>query len=179
MRALAKRYAKALALYCVEKKLDLDQTYLYLVSLSRVFEENKDLFNYFTVPVVPLKNKLDAAREFVDKLDLPDYIKNFFLLVVEKDRLKVFPLIVEEFRDIADELMGQVRGRLKVAIPISQEELEELSKILEEKLNKKVVLEVEEDPSIIGGVVADIKGMVFDGSILGGLKQIKEKLVER
>ncbi len=179
MRALAKRYAKALALYCVEKDINLDEAYSYLVSLDKIFEDNKELFEYLVVPIVPLKDKMDAAQEFIRKVDVPEYIKNFFLLVVEKDRLKIFSLIVEEFRDIADELMGQVRGKLKVASPISEAELEELRRVLEEKLNKKVVLEVEEDPSIIGGVIADIKGMVFDGSILGGLKQIKEKLVER
>ncbi len=179
MRALAKRYAKALALYCVEKNINLDEAYSYLVSLDKIFEDNKELFEYLVVPIVPLKDKMDAAQEFIRKVDVPEYIKNFLLLVVEKDRLKIFSLIVEEFRDIADEFMGQVRGKLKVASPISEAELEELRRVLEEKLNKKVVLEVEEDPSIIGGVIADIKGMVFDGSILGGLKQIKEKLVER
>lgn len=179
MRALAKRYAKALALYCVEKGVNLDEAYSYLLSLDALFKENRKLFEYLVVPIVPLRDKMEAAREFISKIDVPEYIKNFFLLVVEKNRLKFFSLIVEEFRDIADEFMGQVRGKLKVASPISDEELGELRKALTERLNKKVVLEVEEDPSIIGGAVADIKGMVFDGSILGGLKQIKEKLVER
>ena len=179
MRALAKRYAKALAMYCQEKGLDFDKVYSELVSLDNILKDNPKLFEYLTVPVVPLKEKMEIASEFISKIDLPQYVKNFFLVVVEKDRLRVFPLIVEEFRQLADEMLNQARGVLRVATEISDEELSEITKAFEEKLGKKVVLEVKIDPSIIGGAVAEIGGVVFDGSVVGALKQIKEKLIER
>ena len=179
MRTVAKRYAKALAIYCKENGVDFEETYNNLKKLEEILLQNDTLFKYFTTPIASQTEKIKLANEFVQKLDLPDFIKNFFLLTVEKNRLIAFPLIVEEFRFIADELQGQVRGVLKVAMEITDQELKELQDAISEKLGKKVVLEVEEDPSIIGGAIAYVGGMVFDGSIKGNLEVIKEKLVER
>ena len=179
MRTVAKRYAKALAMFCKEKGYDYDEVYTKLKELSNALLSDVEFYKLLTVPVVSQREKLEAAKEYISKVDVPDYIKNFFLLLVEKGRLSALPFIVDEFRAIADELMGQVRGVLKVAVEISPEEKAQLESVFSEKLGKKVVLEVEEDPSIIGGAVAHIGGVVFDGSIIGNLEIIKEKLVER
>ncbi len=179
MRVVAKRYAKALAVYCKEKGISLDEAYEALRSFTDTLMQDAAFYRFLTTPVTSVKEKIEAAKEYVGSLDLPDYLKNFFLLVVEKGRVPVLPLVVQEFRAIADELLGQVRGVLRVAAPISEEEKEALEAVFSERMGKRVVLELEEDPSIIGGAVAHIGGMVFDGSIKGNLELIKEKLVER
>ncbi len=179
MRGLARRYAKALAMVCKDKCIDYDETYNRLKALVDALKQDELFYKYLTTPIVNRSEKFEAAREYIKKLELPAYLENFFLLIVEKDRVAILPYIVEEFRKISDEFKGQIRGVLKVAFDVSEEEVHELERIFSEKLGKKVVLSVEKDPLIIGGAVAYIGGVVFDGSIIGNLRSIKEKLVER
>lgn len=179
MRILAKRYAKALALLCKDKGYDFEEVYRLLKEFSASLLQDEVFYRYLSSPTTSQRERLEAAKEYVSKLDLPEYLKNFFLLLVEKNRVPVLPLIVSCFREIVDEMLGQVRGVLKVAAPISDKEKKELEEIFAERVGKRVVLEVEEDPALIGGAVAYIGGMVFDGSVKGNLLSIKEKLIER
>ena len=45
-------------------------------------------------------------------------------------------------------------------------------------MGKNVVMEVEKDPSLIGGVVAKIGGMVYDGSVKTQLERFREILTK-
>ncbi len=179
MRGVARRYAKALAMVCREKGLDFDEVYSVLEGFTGSLVQDELFYRFLTTPVVSQKDRFEAAKEYVEKAGLPWYLENFFLLLVEKGRVSILPMVVEEFRSISDEMRGQVRGVLKVAYDLPEEEIEALQEVFSQRMGKKVVLSVEKDPSIIGGAVAYIGGVVFDGSIVGNLRSIKEKLVER
>jgi F-type H+-transporting ATPase subunit delta len=47
---------------------------------------------------------------------------------------------------------------------------------LEKKIGKKIVVEFEEDPSLLGGVFAQIGDFVLDGSVKRQLLNFKESL---
>ncbi len=177
-RALARRYAKALVENLMEHKEDFEEALDQLKKVLDVLKANPKLYRYLSQPVVPRKDRLEMGRLLVEDLGLSPRIKNFILILVEKERVPLLETVIEEFRKLADEALGQVRGRVRTARPLSSEDIEALSKSFQELVGKKVVLEVEEDPSIIGGVVTLLGGVVFDGSIRGNLEQIREKLIE-
>ncbi len=177
-RALARRYAKALVENLMEHKEDFEDALAQLRRVSDILRANPKLYRYLSQPVVPRRNRLEMGKILVGDLGLSPRIKNFVLVLVEKERVPLLDIIVEEFRKLADEALGQVRGKVRTARPLSSKELEVLSKSFQDLVGKKVVLEVEEDPSIIGGVVTLLGGVVFDGSIKGNLEQIREKLIE-
>ncbi|MGC9034062.1 MAG: F0F1 ATP synthase subunit delta, partial [Thermosulfidibacteraceae bacterium] len=66
----------------------------------------------------------------------------------------------------------------KLATEVDRDMVESIRKVFEEKLNKEVLFNVVVDPSIIGGVVVEIGGYVFDGSIMKSLEQLREKMIE-
>jgi F-type H+-transporting ATPase subunit delta len=56
--------------------------------------------------------------------------------------------------------------------------VDEIRKALEKNTGKRVLLQVEHDPSLIGGVVTKIGDKIFDGSIktqLGRIQDILQK----
>jgi len=177
-RALAKRYAKALVENLLEHKEDFEEALAQLRGVLETLKANPKLYRYLSQPVVPRKDRLEMGRLLVEDLGLSNRIRNFVLILVEKERIPLLESIVEEFRKLSDEALGQVRGRVRTARPLSSKDIEVLSKSFQDLVGKKVVLEVEEDPSIIGGVVTLLGGVVFDGSIRGNLEQIREKLIE-
>jgi F-type H+-transporting ATPase subunit delta len=50
---------------------------------------------------------------------------------------------------------------------------------LQALVGKQVIMEVQTDPSLIGGVVARIGDTVYDGSVKTQLAQLKEILAKR
>jgi len=47
---------------------------------------------------------------------------------------------------------------------------------LARRMGKQIVLESEEDPDILGGIVCKIDGMVFDGSVRTQLEKLRETI---
>ncbi len=178
MRSVARRYARALVSYLTDKGIDPDPTMGILKEVSELLNRNRDVKMYLTSPVVSKNEKLAFAKEFFGSVNLPDYLLNFMLLLVEKGRIGIFDLVYDELIREVDRLKGRARGVLKVAVPLDDESIEGIKKTLEDRLKKEVVLDLVIDPSIIGGAIAEIDGYVFDGSILRNLEQIKEKMIE-
>jgi len=177
-KALATRYAKALLENLKEHKRDFERAYSELKKIAQALEANPLLFRYLSQPVVPRKDRLEMGKVLAEDLGLSTPLRNFILILIEKERIGFLKLIIEEFRRLADEALGQVRGKVRTARPLTSQDLSRLSRSFQELVGRKVVLEVEEDPSIIGGVVTLLGGVVFDGSIRGNLERIKEKLIE-
>jgi F-type H+-transporting ATPase subunit delta len=67
---------------------------------------------------------------------------------------------------------------LIIAHELSKKKLAELTASLQDLVGKQVIMEVETDASLIGGVVARIGGMVYDGSIKTQLERLKETLAK-
>jgi F-type H+-transporting ATPase subunit delta len=59
---------------------------------------------------------------------------------------------------------------------LSAETIEKIRSALSRKTGKEVVLEVEQDPGLIGGIITRIGDLVLDGSIKTQLLNMKESL---
>ncbi|MGD0838797.1 MAG: F0F1 ATP synthase subunit delta [Polyangia bacterium] len=52
-----------------------------------------------------------------------------------------------------------------------------MRKAIERWTGKKVVMTTQVDPSLIGGVVAEVAGTVFDGSVVARLDAMRNRLL--
>ena len=69
-----------------------------------------------------------------------------------------------------------MRAVVTTAVPMPDDLEAKLKDMLARVTGKDVVLELQEDPTIIGGVVAHIGDMVWDGSIRSQLLGFKESI---
>jgi F-type H+-transporting ATPase subunit delta len=65
---------------------------------------------------------------------------------------------------------------VKVAIPLSPDEIAGLQRSLEQYVGRPVTLDVEIDPEIIGGVWVRIGDAVIDGSLRARLESLRQHL---
>jgi F-type H+-transporting ATPase subunit delta len=77
---------------------------------------------------------------------------------------------------LADELKGVGRASLVSATALSSETIDKIRNTLSQKTGKDIILEVEQDPGIIGGIVTRIGDLVLDGSIKTQLLNMRESL---
>ena len=66
---------------------------------------------------------------------------------------------------------------ITAAIPLDEGTRDRLRQALEQLTKSQVVMEVEEDPTIIGGIVARVGDLVLDGSVRTQLNTLRESLM--
>ena len=73
-------------------------------------------------------------------------------------------------------MKGIARASVISATPLSPEVVEKIKSALSKKTGMDVLLELENDPGLIGGIVTKIGDLVFDGSIKTQLLNMRESL---
>jgi F-type H+-transporting ATPase subunit delta len=77
---------------------------------------------------------------------------------------------------MADALAGRLRGRVTSAAPLPEELLRTIKKGLERLTDRQVMLEASVEPSLLGGVMAQVGSTVYDGSLKSHLEELRKEL---
>ncbi len=170
----ARRYAKALV-DIAEKGGVLDETGAALAELAEALE-NPELRKVLMNPRFSRQVRTGIIESIVDTSGAGELIRKFAMLVTEKDRIAELPAIAERYQALADEMKGRVRAQVSTAFDLSDSAQDELRRKLSEVSGKEVLLEVEKDESLIGGLVCRMGGVVMDGSIRNQLKNLRESM---
>lgn len=174
-RILAKRYAKALII--LGKEEDSYKEFGQVLSeFTELLSANEPLNDALTNPIYPLKERIQVLEKVVKLADMPLIVSRFLLLLMEKRRLPLLETIVEIYHILIDEMENIARAHVKSAAELSDDDAEAVRKVLEQITGLEVKMEVEVDPDLIGGVVAQVGDLVLDGSIKQQLSNIKESL---
>ena len=171
---IARRYANALyeeAQASSElESVDVD------VALIRARQDGApELGRFFASPVISREKKYSTVKALFEER-LESLTLNFLLLMVEKGREQLFPNVVDAFQALRDEQNGIVQVTARVARSVDENEKEILVSSVESSLGKKVRLDVQVDPSLLGGIVVKIGDTVHDGSFVNQLKSLRERL---
>ena len=173
--AVARRYAKALLLIGKED----GQTDAYRKELSGfagLLEKEEALNQAITNPLYEASGRRNVLQAVIDNLDISKTMTSFLLLLFDKGRIGFIDSINEFFQKLADELNGIARASLVSATDLSDDMVEKIRAALSKKTNKEIILEVEQDPALIGGIVTKIGDLVWDGSIKTQLSNMRETL---
>ncbi len=174
---VARRYAKALLDIGI-KKGSYDAYGEQLGALGRAFSESKDLRNAALNPSIKLETRKAILNAIATKYGFDQNVRNFSLLLLDKDRFKFVAHIAEEYHRMADVHAGRVRARVTSAVELSEQQANKLREKLAELTGKQVTLDRDVDPALIGGVVASVGGLVLDGSVLHQLEQLKATILQ-
>ncbi len=173
--AVSRRYAKALILIGQED----GQAEQYNEELSAVVGLFDTQEGFETALTNPLFNKNDRKKVLEAVLaatQLSAIMKSFLILLFDKGRIGFLRDIASYYKDMADELNGVVKASVTSATELSSEAVEKIKASLSKKTGKTIVLNVEQDPALIGGVVTKIGDLVLDGSVKTQLINMRETL---
>ncbi len=119
------------------------------------------------------KQRLVAAGLF----DLPRLPLNLARLLVRKGRTALAGDIASLFAAMVEERQGVARARARTAVPLSEAEQAALVRRLEGETGRRIILQTEVDPRIIGGVVVQIGDRLVDASTRAKLAALRDSLV--
>jgi F-type H+-transporting ATPase subunit delta len=173
--AIARRYAKALLL--IGKEDGQAETYREeLEGFSKLVESEKSLEQAIINPLYDVGGRSRVLQAVIERLDLSKVMQSFLKLLFEKGRIGFIVNINSFYQKLADELKGVARASLLSAGELPVETVDNIRTALSERTGKDIILEVETDPSLIGGIVTRIGDLVLDGSIKTQLLNMRESL---
>ena len=173
--AIARRYAKALLL--IGKEDGQAEGYREeLARFSKLIREDKALDQALNNPLYDADGRRKVLAAVIKKMKLSRVMASFLTLLFDKRRIAFIGHIDDFYQKLADELKGVARASLVSAAELSDETVVKIRSALSKRTGKDIILEVKQDPSLIGGIVTRIGDLVLDGSIRTQLVNMRESL---
>jgi F-type H+-transporting ATPase subunit delta len=174
--SVARRYAKAI--FAIgEEKGTFELFGRELSELAELWKESAALRQTLENPIFKLSQKRAVLQGLMPRLAPARQVQSLALLLLERGRIATLPAIARAYEEMCDEKLGRVRARVVSATPLDIASETEIRKALERRTGKKVLMTTAVDPSLIGGVVTHVAGLVLDGSVAARLATLKHKLL--
>lgn len=174
-RSAAVRYAKAL--FGLAQETDrVDALRGELDGLLQAIETVPGLADVFVRPIHPAGERRAALAQLAGPLGLSPLLANFCAYLVDQRRTGDLGAIRDEYVRLAEEAAGRVRGEVVSASPLDAAQLDRIRTALTRRLGRQVDLDVKVDPELVGGLVARVGDLVFDGSLRSQLAQLRAQL---
>jgi F-type H+-transporting ATPase subunit delta len=174
---LATRYARAIYGLAKEKN-EQDSVFEQMRVFEQAFTSDQELVAFIESPLYRPSDKVKALEAVVGKVNASDVLKNFVLLLARKNRLGIFSDVMTAYQTISDEAHGVTRGLVRSAAVLSPEDRKNIEQLVSKATKKQVILTYKEDPSLLGGLVAEVGSFTFDDSLISHLKRINEQLTQ-
>lgn len=175
--ALTRRYAKALVELGVEQQA-VEAYGDELASVKAVLAQEELLRQLLESPTLVQEKKEAMLADLCKLLEVSDGMERFLGVLLSKGRLSFLGQIEEKYRALADELSGILSAKITAATALDDAQQQAIAHSLEMQTGKQVAITVQVDPSLIGGIKAEIGGRLFDGSVITQLKRIEESLTK-
>ena len=176
MSVAANRYAKALmdVLYPEKAEAGIQQLQDFLSLLN----DQPDARRFLENPTMAGDRRKRMLKEIFDALSLDRRVANFIGILADRARLPILEEIIQAYQKLLDERLGILRARVTSAYSLDAAQQRELAARLEQVTGKQIRMEVAVDPSLIGGMVAQVGTTIFDGSVRQQLQAFKSRLIE-
>lgn len=171
---IASRYAEAL-FQVGEENNSTTKLYEELNAVLDILKSDKNFYNVLKSPLISKGEKKDIIENIFNNRVQND-LKNFFKLLIDKERISSLELIHKSFKSLLNEKNNIVEGKAITAIPMSKEEIKKLEENLSSKYNTNIILENVVDKTILGGVLVKLGNKEIDGTIKTRLDNLKQEL---
>jgi len=170
---IAQVYARSL--FEVAKEHDeLDEVHEQLGEFADAFDSNRELQVYFFSPYFSSEEKKDGIEKIIDGGN--EHFVNFLQLVAERHRMPAIFRIRREFDQLWRRENRLLEVRITSAIELDDELVKSIGSRIEEQTGRRIDLDANVDPDVIGGLVLRVGNMVWDSSVRGRLERLRKEV---
>ena len=127
-------------------------------------------------PAVPLETRTGMADSIFGKV-VSRPVLNLIGLMLRRGRIEQLPRLAAEFRRLDNARQGITIATATSASPLSPDEVRALTQRMEQFTGGRVELDLQVDPSLLGGLVVRVGDRLIDGSVRGRLERLRNQLV--
>ncbi|HEY6045568.1 MAG TPA: ATP synthase F1 subunit delta [Pyrinomonadaceae bacterium] len=175
VQTVARRYASAMADVSIEQG-EANEVKQELQEWGELLRANENLQEVFRNPTIALDQKRAVLNKLIERAGARPTTANFLKVLLQNQRLTDLPEINQKLAEILDERAGMIAATVTTARPVAESSRQSLIGRLSTLTKKKVRVDFEEDPDLIGGLVTRIGSTVYDGSVRTQLQQFRDKM---
>lgn len=127
-------------------------------------------------PAIPLETRIATAEATFGQLVGPK-VMNLLRLMLRRGRIQELPRLAAEFSRLDDERQGIARASVTSTLPLEPDEVSALKERLASSTDRRVELDLNVDPELLGGLVVRLGDLLVDGSVRSRLERLRNRLV--
>jgi len=137
---------------------------------------SEDVMDVLANPAIPIEQRAAAVTGLLaETASAP--VQNLIQLLLRRGRIEQLPRVAAEFRRLDDRRQGITHATATSATALTPDEVRALGARLEQSTGGRVALDVQVDPSLLGGLVVRVGDRLIDGSVRGRLERLRNQLI--
>jgi F-type H+-transporting ATPase subunit delta len=173
--SLAGRYATALFQLARDER-QLEAVGASLASLKRALADSDDLRALTTSPLTRRDDALNGIAGLAAAMKLDPITANFLGVLAQNRRLGQLGAIIRNFNLLAALHRGETNAEITSARPLDDKQVAAIKDKLKARLGRDVAVDLNVDPTILGGLVVKIGSQMIDGSIRTKLNALAQAM---
>ncbi len=164
LSGIAGRYATAVFDLAVDTK-SLDAVASDFAALKGMMKASPDLARLVRAPVFSRDDQKKGLSAVLEKMGANQLTQRFISLLADKRRLFALTHIIAAFEAMVARQRGEMRAEVTSARALKDNEIEELKRVLKDKLKRDPLIETHVDPTLLGGLIVKVGSKMIDSSL--------------
>ena len=171
---LARRYATAL--FQLAREAGQEEQVGREIAEFQLGYSGSELQGVLTNPAFAVDSRKRILIQVADAQGFSRLTAHFLSLLLERDRFGHLSGIVGSYQRLLNQAKGRVEAKVTSASPLETSHSERLVGTLRGISGKEVLLHKEIDPALIGGLLVELEGKVYDGTVSTQLEKMRERI---
>lgn len=167
--------ARRAILGVAEKDGTLSEVEDELFRFGRILDREPRLAALLTDPATPVEGRVKLLRDLLGQKVLPVTAK-LLTQAVNAPRGRSLDRVAEELADLAAARRDRYVAHVRTPVALTAQQEQRLTDTLSRLYGRAMSLQVEQDASLLGGLVVRVGGEVIDGSVAGKLASARRQL---
>jgi F-type H+-transporting ATPase subunit delta len=171
---LARRYTKAL--FQLAREAGREEAIGHEIEQFHSAFSSSELHQVLSNPAFNVDTRKKILTQVTQAQQLSPLTVHFLSLLLERDRLGHLAGIDSCYRRLLNQAKGRVDAKVVSASALDSAMVERVRAQLHGLSGKEVVLQQEVDPGLLGGLLVELEGKVYDGSVRTQLEKMKQRI---
>ncbi len=173
---VAARYAEAF-FDLAQQGGQIEQMRRELETLAGLVERTPALQRLLERPDLAAEQKIEALRVALGK-SFSEIVMRLLAVLLDHARGDSVQKVAEAYSELADRAAGIVRAEACTVAPLTEQQRNRLTAVLERMTGQRVRLTERLDPSVLAGIRLQVGDRLLDGSAAGRLAALREELIK-
>ena len=147
-----------------------------LFKLSDVLAQSDELRATLTDTDLPPEKRQEIIQDLLSKAKATPITTSLVSFVVGAGHARDLPGIITSLVERAASDRKHAVAEIRSAVPLDEDQRKRLAQALSKNLGKDVEVKVHVDPSVLGGLSAQVGDVLIDGTVRHRLDQLKETI---
>ena len=174
---VSERYGDALVEHLGNDAKQLEDVFNELNAFSEYASTSSEFHHFVNTPSISHTQKESAFEKIIAPLGVSKTTAAFLKLLFAKQRIDCASEICDILFDRLQELKGETTALVRTAYPLDSDTEKKIKEKLEKHSGKKVLLEIQEDKSLLAGINVRLLGKTYDASVMNRLDKIQSHLL--